>query len=331
MKHLSVEQRYEISALLRAHHKKSDIAKLLGVHKSTITREIKRNNYMDLNLYVARYAQSKAESRARLRSSNYKKSVAQSVFDKARELIVEHQYSPEQVVGYCRRMGIRMCSHETLYKWIWRDKRKGGKVYLYLRHRGRKYRSREAVNNSRRYLPGAVDISQRPFEVEDRRRFGDFEIDTIIGMNMSQHIITIVDRMTGLLLMKRLKEPTSKETARALLELMKPLYKSGHVHTITSDNGRQFAKHRLISRITGSSFFFARPYHSWERGTNENTNGLIRQYIPKKANFDMYTDQDIFEIQMKINNRPRKRLGFLSPIEKLYLTTKIDQKVAFGA
>ena len=122
MKHLSVEQRYEISALLRAHHKKSDIAKLLGVHKSTITREIKRNNYMDLNLYVARYAQSKAESRARLRSSNYKKSVAQSVFDKARELIVEHQYSPEQVVGYCRRMGIRMCSHETLYKWIWRDK-----------------------------------------------------------------------------------------------------------------------------------------------------------------------------------------------------------------
>lgn len=186
MKHLSAGQRYEISALLRAHHSKTEIAAIVGVHKSTITRELKRNGYLGTSTYYASYAQRKAEQRRRIRSCNFKKSTPRSVFETARRLITEEQYSPEQVVGYCRLHGIRMCSHETLYKWIWKDKRCGGSVYLHLRHRGRKYRKRGATNNSRRHIPNAIDISERPIVVDERSRFGDFEIDTIVGASSHQ-------------------------------------------------------------------------------------------------------------------------------------------------
>ena len=329
MKHLTQEQRYEISALLRAHHSKSEIAKIVGVHKSTITREIARNSYLGTKLYYAGYAQRQAESRVRMRSSNFKKPIPKYIFEYARKLIVEEQFSPEQVVGYCRRFGIKMCSHESLYKWIWKDKSYGGDVYKYLRRRGKKYKSRGSVNNSRSFIPDAVDISQRPFEVNTRERFGDFEIDTIVGANGKQHILTVVERKTGLLLMRKLKEPNAYETAQTLIDLLRPL--AGLVKTITSDNAKQFVMHKWIAEATGSSFFFARPYRSWERGTNENTNGLIRQYIPKRTDFDTLTEQDIIEIQWKINNRPRKRFDYLSPIEKLQIETEIDAKVAFDA
>lgn len=329
MKHLSAEQRYEISALLRAHHTKTEIAGIIGVHKSTITRELKRNNYMGTRNYYAGYAQRKADQRCRMRAANYKKAIPRVVYETARKYIVEDLYSPEQVVGYCRLHGIRMCSHESLYKWIWMDKRRGGTLYKSLRRQGKKYAKRGALNNSRSLIPNAVDISERPAIVEERSRFGDFEVDTIVGSTHRQHILTVVERKVGLLFMARLKRPTSQEAADMLISLLSPLAKEGYVKTITADNGVQFAQHERVSSELGAAMYFARPYHSWERGTNENTNGLIRQYIPKKSNFDDYSDDDIADIQSRLNNRPRKRLGYSTPIETFKTLTQIDETVAF--
>lgn len=331
MKHLSERQRYEISALVRAHLTKTEIAEIVGVDKSTITRELKRNSYLGTGMYSASFAHRQAMKRRRCRSSNFKNVTPRSVFETARRLIVDEQYSPEQVVGYCRLHGIRMCSHETLYKWIWEDKRCGGTLYMYLRHHGSKYRKRGAVNNSRRHIPNAIDISERPAIVDQRSRFGDFEIDTIVGLSHRQHILTVVERKVGLLFMSRLRKPTAQETADRLIEILSPLAKRGYVKTITADNGLQFAQHERVSSELGATMYFARPYHSWERGTNENTNGLIRQYIPKGSNFDDYSDQTLENIQMRLNSRPRKRLGYSTPNEIYKSLTQIDDSVAFHA
>ena len=331
MKHLSAGQRYEISALLRAHHTKTEIAGIIGVHKSTITRELKRNNYMGTRNYYAEYAQRKADQRCRMRAANFKRAIPRVVYETARKYIVEDLYSPEQVVGYCRLHGIRMCSHESLYKWIWMDKRRGGTLYKSLRRQGKKYAKRGALNNSRSLIPNAVDISERPAIVEERSRFGDFEIDTIVGSTHKQHILTVVERKVGLLFMARLTRPTAQEAADKLISILSPLAREGYVKTITADNGRQFAQHERVSLELGASMYFARPYHSWERGTNENTNGLIRQYIPKKSNFDDYSDDDLVKIQAKLNSRPRKRLGYSTPIESFKTLTQIDESVAFRA
>ena len=331
MKHLSKGQRYEISALLRAHHTKTEVAEIIGVHKSTISRELKRNCYMGTRRYYAEYAQRKADQRRRLQALNYRKTVPRSVFETARRYIEEEHYSPEQVVGYCRLHGIRMCSHETLYKWIWTDKRRGGTLYLSLRRHGRKYMKRGSVNNSRSLIPNALDISLRPPIVDERSRFGDFEVDTIVGSSHRQHILTVVERKVGLLFMARLKRPTAQEAADKLIDILSPLAREGYVKTITADNGGQFAQHERVTSSLGAEFYFARPYHSWERGTNENTNGLIRQYIPKKSNFDDYSDEDLSRIQSRLNSRPRKRLGYSTPIELFKTLTKIDESVAFRA
>ena len=243
----------------------------------------------------------------------------------------EMQFSPEQIVGYCRRKGIPIVSHETIYQWIWRDKKYGGDLYKHLRHKGRKYRKRGLQNNSRRHIPNAVDISERPDIVDTRTRFGDFEVDTIVGSSPFQHILTITERCTGLLIMRKLDRPTAAETEQKMIEALSALAKKGLVKTITSDNGLQFANHQAISLALGADFYFAKPYHSWERGTNENTNGLIRQYIPKSSDFNLLSEDDIRQIEDKLNKRPRKRLNFTSPYEAVKAKTKIDLKVAFRA
>lgn len=310
---------------------KAQIAAMIGVHKSTVTRELRRNSYLDTRDYYPKYAHEKAARRRRAASSRFSRSVPRTVYETARGLLVGMQLSPEQIVGRCRRDGIRMCSHETLYKWIWMDKRCGGDLYRHLRHRGRKYAKRGAVNNSRAFIRDAVDISERPAEVEARRRFGDFEVDTIVGKDQRQHILTIVERSVRKVWLRRLREPSAGETVRMMVDALSTLVPRRLVKTITSDNGRQFAHHKKISKKLKADFYFARPYHSWERGTNENTNGLVRQYIPKAADFDRYSDDDLRRIEDKLNNRPRKILKFATPNEVFYLLTKIEPKVAFRA
>lgn len=321
MKHLTAGQRYEIYALLRIGKNKSEIASVVGVHKSTITRELKRNRYLGLNKYYPKYAQRKYEQRRRLRTAHYKNAVPSFVFDTARTLLME-DFSPEQIVGYCRREGIQMCSHERLYQWIWEDKQAGGSLYKHLRTRGRRYRKRGSGKSSRGHIPNRRDISERPIIVNEKKRLGDLEIDTIVGAGSKQHIITVVDRVGGALWMKRIYDPTAKNTSEALISILLPLVEHNLAHTITADNGLLFADHESVTKVTGVPVYFAQPYHSWERGCNENTNGLIRQYIPKGTDFDALSDEFIQAVQDKLNRRPRKKLNFLSPIQYYILKTK---------
>lgn len=326
MKHLTREQRYEIQVYYLLGMKKTHIADVLHVHKSTITREFQRN--MDYKskgrYYYACRAQKKTEKRYASRRVRYK--FTSEMQEQARDYLESLQMSPEQIVGYCRKHGIEMVSHETLYQWIWEDKKKGGYLYTNLRHRGRRHHKRGLSRKRRGVIPNRVDISERPKIVDRRSRFGDFEIDTIVGAKRSQHILTLNERVTGRVWLRRLAVPTAVMAASMAIDILKPMAAAGLTKTITSDNGLQFARHERVTAETGIQFYFAKPYHSWERGSNENTNGLIRQYIPKGADFDVLTPEDILEIQEKINNRPRKRLAFSSPNDIFVKLTRLDPK-----
>lgn len=314
MKHLTIEQRYALSAYLQAGFNQSEIAEKLHVHKSTISREIQRNGYSRYRKYKPRIAQYRAEYRWRNRKlpRRFKddvRSFAQS--------LLEQDYSPEQIVGYCRKEGITMVSHETIYRWIWWDKRHNGYLHTHLRHRGRRYAKRSYSKKRRGIIPNRIDIDERPLIVEKRERFGDFEIDTIIGASHSQHILTIVDRTSGYGMLRKLRKGTAEEAAKQIIDLLKDFARMGLVKTITSDNGSQFYSHQIVSEKLQAGFYFAKPYHSWERGSNENFNGLVRQYIPKSADFKNISETFLDEVEYLLNSRPRKRLNYDSPLERL--------------
>lgn len=305
---------------------KSQIARVLNVHKSTITREFQRNSDKKSKgtYYFASRAQRKVKKRYESRRGRVR--FTAQMQEIARDYLERLQMSPEQIVGYCRKHGIEMVSHETLYQWIWEDKKHGGTLHTHLRHRGRRHHKRGLSRKRRGVIPNRVDISERPKIVERRSRFGDFEIDTIVGANHKQHILTINERVTGRVWMRRLAVPTAAMAATMAINVLKPMADAGLTKTITADNGLQFARHETVTEALGIRFYFAKPYHSWERGSNENTNGLIRQYIPKGTDFDTLTQDDILAIQEKINNRPRKRLAFSTPNDIFVKLTRLDPK-----
>ncbi|PKP38475.1 MAG: IS30 family transposase [Bacteroidetes bacterium HGW-Bacteroidetes-14] len=327
MKHLTVERRYEISAYLRAGLSKPLIANLLGVNKTTIYREIERNGYGRYRTYKSKEAQRRAEYRWNHRKLPRK--LKGEMLEKAKELLMEEHYSPEQIAGDCKKKGVAMVSHEAIYQWIWNDKKNGGYLFRYLRHQQRRYRKRGRKSKKRGAIQNRVDISQRPSIVDERTRFGDFEMDTIIGASHSEHILTINDRATGIVRIRKMLNASAAEALRQAVKALKPMSDNGLVKTITSDNGIQFAYHQEIAKELNADFFFATPYHSWERGSNENTNGLIRQYIPKGTSFKNITIADLEEIEAKLNNRPRKRYKFSTPNEMFNYLTGKNQKVAF--
>ena len=311
MKQLTEGQRYKLQAYLQAGIKKDEIAHLLGIHRSTLYRELCRNKWNPTDSYDADYAQYRYERRKEQRIRPQKFTMC--VKARAEAMLVQLNYSPEQIVGRCKGLGFPMVSVERLYQWIWDDKRKGGDLYRSLRRKGRKHGKRGSAHNSRGCIPNRKDISERPAVVEKRKRWGDLEMDTIIGKNNKGAILTINERKTGWLWTYKLPSKEAKYVAAATVQLLKP-YK-GRIYTITSDNGSEFADHQYIAKELGIDFYFAKPHHPWERGANENLNGLIRQYIPKGISFEYITHQYIEEITLEINQRPRKRLGFLSPKE----------------
>lgn len=307
MKQLTQGQRYQIQAYLKAGLTKDFIANELGIHRSTLYRELSRN-VGPRRQYCASTAQMLCDERKeRLKRP---RSFDQAIEDFIKLHIEQEQWSPEQIVGYCRQNGIAMVSHERIYQYIRKDKRLGGGLYKHLRHR-LKHRKRP-VGDSRISIKDRVSIDERPQTINNKERFGDWEIDTIIGKQGKGAIVTIVERTTAFLMMKKLpKGKKADNLADVVISMLLP-YKH-YVHSITADNGTEFAEHQKISKRLNADFYFAHPYSSWERGLNEYTNKLIRQYVLKSSDFKTYSDPEIAAIQYKINRRPRKKLEFKTP------------------
>ena len=203
--------------------------------------------------------------------------------------------------------------HETIYQYVWADKYKGGVLYKQLRHSGKKYNKRSKGTAGRGCIPNRVDIDERPTIVEEKIRLGDWELDTIIGTGQSGAIVSMVDRASKLTMLVKTSGKTAQEVTTALLERLNPVKE--FVHTLTADNGKEFANHQQVSKALDAGFYFAKPYHSWERGLNEHTNGLVRQYFPKSKRFDEISEAELLEVEILLNNRPRKVLEFFTPIE----------------
>lgn len=223
------------------------------------------------------------------------------------------KWSPVQISGWLKKWGKASISHETLYKYIWKDKQEGGVLYKHLRHQGKKYNKRSKGTAGRGCIPGRVDIDKRPPIVEEKSRLGDWELDTIIGAGHNGVIISMVERRSKLTKLAKVSHKTAEEVGRKLIETLGPI--KDFVYTMTADNGKEFAYHQMVGIKLEAGFYFAKPYHSWERGLNEHTNGLIRQYFPKTKSFSDITDKEVKEVETMLNNRPRKVLNFETPLE----------------
>lgn len=320
MSHLTQEQRYTIAVLKQNGISNTEIAKTIGKCKTVIGRELARNSDKRNGEYKYELACKKAQSRKdnKPHFSKLNDNIKQEVNNLLREKL-----SPEQIVGISKIKGVEMVSHETIYKYIWSDKKQKGELYKHLRSQGKKYKSRSNLKEKRGQIPNRQDISLRPPIVEKRERFGDLEIDTIIGKDHKGAILTINDRVTGVLWIKKLTGKDALELAKETIQLLSPLKEN--IKTITADNGKEFAQFEMIAKELNIDFYFAKPYCSWQRGSNENNNKLIRQYIPKKTDFDTISDEFIEKINSDLNLRPRKRFNFENP---LYM---FHQKVAFAA
>jgi len=313
-KQISKEQRYQISVLLKSGHKVSFIAEKLNLHRSSIYREIKRNS-RQRGSYDALFANQSAEIRKE-RFANTRKLNSRMIYF-IKEKLENQQWSPEQIKGYCDKNNIPMVSHERIYQFIYADQSQGGSLYKHLRTGNNKYKKRYGKHKNRReIIKNKVSIDQRPDIINNKERFGDWEIDTIVGKNHKGAIITVVERKSNFLVIRKLKTKNASELAEQTIRMLAP-YKD-LVHSITSDNGCEFAEHEYIAKKLNADFYFAHPYSSWERGLNEYSNKLIRQYIPKKSDFNNFTITDISQINDKLNYRPRKLLNFSTPSELLF-------------
>tara|TARA_B100001248_G_C27358266_1_gene444992 strand:+ start:204 stop:1184 length:981 start_codon:yes stop_codon:yes gene_type:complete len=310
MKHLTKEQRYAISVMRTKNYSLKEIAEDIGKDKSVISRELKRNCDKRTGEYRSDLAQRKYETR--MRNKPKKRYFTEEIKAVVEELLAK-DHSPEQIANRLKKEGRPTVSHERIYQHIWEDKKKGGSLYKHLRRQGKKYKKRGNKTDNRGIIKNRKDIDLRPKEVEFKKRFGDLEMDTIIGKNHKGCLLTINDRATGMVWISKLPGKNAHILSEKVIHTLSPIKE--YLHTITVDNGKEFAAHEKISQRLGVEIYFAKPYQSWQRGANENLNGLIRQYFPKKLSFENITDEQIQEVQDKLNNRPRKRLGYLSPIE----------------
>lgn len=307
---ITSEERYMLAALRTQGFNQAEIARALGRHRSTISRELKRNSARRTGYYRP----SKAIEMTNGRRSRSRRNRRFSAADLSRvESLLRLQWSPEQISGRLRREGILSISHETIYRHVWRDLRLGGTLHTYLRGARKRRRKRYGAYDSRGRLAGKRHISERPRAAELRTEVGHWEIDTIIGKGSRHCLVSVVERKTGFLLLGKLKARTKEQTNHRTLRLLKRRHHS--FKTITADNGTEFHDYADIEQATGVSFYFATPHHSWERGTNENTNGLIRQYVPKGTSMTKLTQYDCNAIAKRLNARPRKRLGYKTPRE----------------
>ena len=306
---LTSEERYMISALRKQGLNQSQIAANLQRHRSTICREFQRNCGRPGHYRPAEavFMTSGRRSRSRRNQQFCSQQIGRV------ETLLCQQWSPEQISGFLRKEREFHISHETIYRHIWKDLKRGGTLHAQLRGARKRRRKRYGAYDSRGRLAGKRMISERPAEVESRGRVGHWEADTVAGSGSKDCVLTLVERKTGLVLIGKLADRTARSLSRRAVGLMRR--PGAKFETVTADNGTEFHDYRRVERLTGAAFYFARPYHSWERGSNENANGLIRQYLPKGASMAGLTQHQCNAIARTLNTRPRKRLGFRTPLE----------------
>lgn len=293
-------------------HSVLEIARELNRHPSTIYREVERNSSRYDGAYRAFFAVEKCNGRRR-RSRRNRRYTPEHFM--AIERLLREDFSPEQIVGRLRLEGVRVMSHETIYLHIWADKTCGGTLWRHLRGARKIKRKRYGRTDSRGRLAGKKMIGQRPAIVDRRSRIGDWEIDTVHGRGKPA-TVTVVERKSGLVRIGKIPRVGAEETLHRTTSI---LGREPHrIRTITADNGSEFHMYKRLERRLRTKVYFATPHHAWERATNENTNGLLRQYLPKRTCLKALTQARCNAIAEKLNDRPRLRLGFRTPNEVYY-------------
>jgi transposase, IS30 family len=305
---LTREQRYQIKVLLKTGHNQSEIAQAIGVDKSTISREIVRNRGQ--RGYRPGQADELAKARCLKKAKRY---ISEQTW-----LLIEDKllldWSPEQISGWLVKNEQSPVSHEHIYQHIYAQQRAGGELYKHLRCQ-KKRRKRYGKYDHRGIIPGRKSIDERPVVVDLRERIGDWEGDLIVGKDHQGVVLTLVERKSRFTLLCKVASKHTNLVAQAIIERLGWLQT---ISSITIDNGKEFALHQLISKALSTQVYFAHPYSSWERGTNENTNGLIRQYFPKNRNLTTLSSQEELMVMDRLNLRPRKCLDFMTPFEVFF-------------
>lgn len=296
---LTSGERYMLAALRRQGLSQAELARPLGRHRSTVCREVRRNSTRADGHYRAFTAQERTNGR-RSRSRRNNRFTARD-FALIDELLCR-RWSPEQVAGHLARSGQLPVSHETIYRHVWRDKKAGGLLHAHLRGARKRRRKRYGAYDSRGRLAGKRMISERPPEVEARERVGHWQADTVAGAGSKDCVATLVERESGLVLSGKLADRAARSLSRRAVSLMRS--SGASFQTVTADNGAESHDYRRVERLAGARFYFARPYHSWGRGSNENANGLIRQYLPKGASMAGLSQHQCNAIAHRLNTRP---------------------------
>ena len=309
-KHLTFEQRCKLHSLLGQGLTQTAIAAQIGSSQSAISRELARNQTPEG--YGCQAAQVQADHR-RACAPNRPRKMTAAVITLIETQLRREEWSPQQISQWLAQTQQISISHERIYQHIWADKRSGGTLFRQLRRSGKRYNKRANKLAGRGIIPGRIDIKQRPAIVEKRSRIGDWEADTIMGSGRSGAILSVVERKSRYAILVKLKAATAELASRAIITSLRR--HAAPVHTITADNGKEFAGHQKVSKALKAGFYFATPYHAWERGLNENTNGLVRQYFPKGSSFARITQTAVRRVQNKLNSRPRKVLGYKTPDE----------------
>ena len=305
---LTQEQRYQIYALKKTGHSGAEIAEVIGVHKSSVSRELRRNRG------GRGYRPQQAQQMAVARRSKAKPRICAKTWAVVEKLL-RQEWSPEQISGRLKmeqKIGI---SHEWIYQHVLVDKRAGGDLYKHLRCQ-KKRRKRYGTYNRRGKLLNCRSIEERPAIVAHRKRLGDWEVDTVFGKDHKQALLTLTERKSRFTLLGKVSQRTAQAVQAQICRLLLPV--QDKVHTLTSDHGKEFAYHEQIAQLLPLKYYFAHPYAAWERGSNENANGLLRQYFPKKCDLQRVSHKDMNHAMSRLNFRPRKSLRFKTPFEVFY-------------